>query len=99
VGDDEAGAALHEPLEGRLHEGLALGVEGAGGLVEDEDAGVLEDRAGDREALPLPAGEVDAALAEVGVVAGGQDADELVGVGGLGGLDDLVVGGAGAGRT
>ena len=40
-----------------------------GGLVEDEDARVLEQDAGDGDALALAAGERDAALADAGVVA------------------------------
>ena len=51
-------------VERVLDQRFALGVEGAGGFVEDEDARVLEQAPGDGKPLPLPAGEVDAALAE-----------------------------------
>ena len=68
---------------------LGVGVERAGGLVEDEDGRVLEQRARDREALALAAGERGAALADDGVVAVGQAADEVVRVGGSGGRLDL----------
>ena len=37
VGDDERGAAGHEPLERLAAARLGLGVEGAGRLVEDQD--------------------------------------------------------------
>ena len=53
----------------RLDQLLALGVEVAGGLVEDEDLRRCEDRAGDRQPLALAAGQLDAALADERVVA------------------------------
>ena len=57
-------------LDQRLLDGaLGLGVEGRGGFVEDEDRRVLDEHAGDGEALLLAAGELDAALADDGVEA------------------------------
>ncbi len=64
VGDDDAGAALHQALQRLLHQALALAVERGGGLIEQQDARVFEDRAGDGDALALPAAELDAALAD-----------------------------------
>ena len=52
-----------------LHQPLGLGVERRGGLVQDQDRRVLQDRAGDRDPLALAAGEPAAALADHGVVA------------------------------
>jgi hypothetical protein len=51
-------------LEALLDERLALGVEARRRLVEEEDARLGQDRAGDRHPLALPAGELDAALAD-----------------------------------
>src|SRR5690606_11685595 len=53
VSDDERGAALHQSLERGLHGGLRLTVEGTGGFVEYQDAGVLQERPGDGYPLPL----------------------------------------------
>ena len=53
VRDHQHGAVLHQLVEGALDLALALGVERGGGLVEEEDGGVLEERAGDGEALLL----------------------------------------------
>ena len=64
VRDHEGGAALHQPLQRLLHEPLALRVERAGGLVEQQDLGVLEERARDGDALRLAAGEARAAFAD-----------------------------------
>src|ERR1700730_6208157 len=72
VGDHEGGPALHEVAQAVLDHGLGLGVEGAGGLVEDEDAGVGQDGPGDGDALALAAGELDTALAYDGFVLLGE---------------------------
>src|SRR5205085_12152009 len=96
VGDDEGGAALEQVGQRRLDELLALGVEVAGGLVEDQDLRVGQDRAGDADALALAAGQLEPALADERVVALGQSVDELVGVGAAGGVADVGLGGAAA---
>lgn len=49
-----------------------VGVEGAGGFVEDQELRALENSAGDGEALFLAAGEADAVFADDGVVAVGK---------------------------
>ncbi len=54
----------HQPVEGGLDLALALGVEGRGGLVEEQDRRVLQDGARDRDALALAARERHAALAD-----------------------------------
>ena len=63
------------PVERLLDGALGLHVERAGGLVEDEHGRVAQDRARDRDALLLAAGEAVAALADDGVVAVGQRGD------------------------
>src|SRR5580765_6257268 len=76
VRDHEAGAALHQRLERLLHQALGFRVECRGGLVEDEDRRVLVDRARDREALALAAGELGAVVPDQGVGAERQAVDE-----------------------
>ena len=56
-------------------------VDRGGGVVEDQDPRIGEQGAGDRHPLALAAGEGQAALADAGVVAVGQFADEGVGLG------------------
>ena len=92
VGNYQRGAAAHEVVEGLLHQVLTLGVECRGGLVENENGGILEYGAGNAQALPLSAREVGAAVAYVGVksLLGGHD--EVVGVGNLGSVHYLLVG-------
>jgi hypothetical protein len=81
MGDDETGAAGHQRSEGLLDEPLVFRVELAGGFVENQDVRIGEHGAGDGDALALPAGEAQAALADRRVVTLGQFGDEVVGVG------------------
>ena len=68
VGDDEGGAASGEAGEGALDGRLGFVVDRGGGFVEHQDGGILEDGAGDRQALALSAGELLAAFTHHGVV-------------------------------
>ena len=91
VGDDDRRAPLQQRVERILHQLFALGVECRGRLVEDQDLGIFQHRAGDRQPLPLAARQFHAAVADVGLVALVGLHDEVVGVGYLGRGDDLVV--------
>ncbi len=71
---------------------LGLGVERGGGLVEDEDGRVAQDRPRDRDPLALAAREAVAALADDRVVTLGKIRDQLVDLRGACGLLDLLVG-------
>ena len=96
MGDDERRAAVHQAVERLLHQRLALGIERGGRLVEQQHRRILQDGAGDGDALALAAGKRDAALADLGVVALVQPGDEFVGLGGDGRGADLFARGAGA---
>ena len=78
VGDGEGRAARHQRRQGALDQALGLGVQGGGGFVQDQDAGVLQDGAGDGDALLLAAGELVAALADDRIVAVRQAGDVVV---------------------
>ena len=54
------------------------GIDGAGRVVQNQHLGLLEQRAGDAQALLLPAGDVGAAALDARVVALRQAGDELV---------------------
>ena len=62
-------------------------------FVGDQHLRLHRQRAGDRHALPLPAGQRQPALADHGVVAVGQLGDELVHLRGFRGREHLRVGG------
>src|SRR5262249_37810001 len=55
VGDDDNRASLRDPAHVLLHDTLALIVERARRLIEDEDAWIADQGAGDGNALALPA--------------------------------------------
>jgi hypothetical protein len=76
VRDHERRAVLQQIVERGLHEPLALGVECAGRLVEQQDRRILEYCARDRDPLPLSTLQPDATLAEKRLVALGQPLDE-----------------------
>ena len=93
MGDGYGGARLHQTFQGILHQSLALGVECRGGLVENQDGRVLQDGTGDAYSLALTARESSAAIADVRIKALLRLHDEVVGIGYLGGLLDLLLGG------
>jgi len=95
VGNKDGRAAFHDVAEAREDALFGVGVDAGKGVVEDEDAGVADDGAGDGGTLLLAAGEGDAALADHGVEAAGKFEDLGGDVGDGGGLFDLVGGGVG----
>ena len=92
VGDDDRRAAGEQPPQAGLDARLGVDVDVGGGLVEDEDPRVGDEGAGEGDELALAGGELDAALADLGVVALLERADEGVGADGAGGGADLVDG-------
>ncbi len=95
VGDEERGAAGHDGAQRLVDLVLDAGVHGGGGVVEEEQAGVGEEGAGEGDALALAAGEGEPLLADLGVVPGGQGVDESFRLGGAGGGADLLLAGLG----
>ena len=80
VGDHQARPPNHDPLQRLLDQRLGLAVQRRRGLVQHEDAGILQDHAGDCQPLFLAAREPVAAVAHDCFVAVGQVGDELVDV-------------------
>ncbi|MNV55126.1 hypothetical protein D3C71_1473500 [compost metagenome] len=62
MGDGNRGTALHQVVERLLDFLLRLGVHGRGGLVQDQDARVDQQCAGNGNALALATRETLAAL-------------------------------------
>ena len=90
LGDNEGGTPFHQHIQCLLDEMLGLGVHAAGGVIEDEDAGVGEQGAGDGDALFLPTREGDTPFPHAGFVPFGHVGDEFVGAGGFGGFNNVV---------
>ena len=93
VGDDEHGAARHQSVHTGLDNGLGVGVDGGGGLVQNHHRRVSHSGPGNGQQLPLALAQVGAVAGEGRVIALGQAGDEIVGAGQLGGGDALLVGG------
>ena len=69
VGDHQHGPLLHQAVDRLLHQPLRFGVERAGGLVQDQDRRVAQQRPGDGDPLALAARQPGAPLAQDRVVA------------------------------
>jgi hypothetical protein len=69
---------------------LGFRIHAAGGLVEDQDPRVMQDRPRDRDPLPLAPAQRLAPLAHHGVVPVGEPDDEVVRVGRPRRVDHLV---------
>src|SRR5215471_6166821 len=72
VRNDDDGTAFGDPQKVGIDDRLAFGIQRARRLVEDQDARIAEQRTGDSQALPLPAGQVRGALLNKGFVAARQ---------------------------
>ena len=73
---------------------LGFGIERCGRFVEQDDRRILDQRACNRDALALAAGELHAVLADLSVVALREAHDEIVRMRGFRGGDDLCLAGA-----
>ena len=78
MGDHHDGSALSP--RGQILEDLHFGfrVQRGGGLIQDENRGVLDHRASDRQPLSLARGELAAALAKLAMVSALLLLNELV---------------------
>src|SRR6266571_6172389 len=98
VSDDENGAAFANPAHVVLDDALTLVIERAGGFVEDQNAGVGHQGAGNRDALPLTAREAAPSFANDGVVALGKFENELMRAGQSRRIDNPLHGHGGIGK-
>ena len=81
VRDDERRAAAHRRVDRFLNLAFGFGVERARRLVENHDRRILEERAGDRQALSLAARQVAASFADHGLKAVRRAVDEFARLG------------------
>ena len=77
MGDDDEGRRAAQFLHRGDDIGLVLGVQCAGGLIEQDDRGSFEQGAGDGDALALPTGQGPPALTHARVPAMGKAVDDL----------------------
>src|SRR5258708_7600342 len=81
MSDNEDGPAGGNSFHVLLDGPLAFVIERAGRLIEDENARIGNERAGDRDTLALPAGKTAAAFAHDSVIALRQLQDEVMSAG------------------
>ena len=84
MGDDDAGAILHQHLQGILNGALGDGIQRRGGLVQNEDGGIFQDHPRNGQALLLAAGELEAAITHLREIAVGLLGNKL-----MNGLNEL----------
>jgi len=80
--DEQCRAPRHEVLERIEHARFGRRVEGAGGLIEDQNRGIGEERSRQGEPLSLTGRELFAALTHHGGAAGGHGCHQLAEAGG-----------------
>src|SRR5207244_751354 len=93
MGYDEGRAMLHQMIERGLYQDLAFGIERGGRFIEQEERRLAQDRPGNGDTLPLPAGKRNAALAKWRIELLRKARDELAGKGTLRCHLDLYVSG------
>src|SRR5262249_54121957 len=86
VSDDDDRAPGDQATQRFQNEPFRLSVHRGGRLIQNEDRGVFQEGAGDGDALTLAAGQGHPPLSHIGVIALGEVANKLVGVGGPGRL-------------
>ena len=95
MGDDNRGAPLHQLVQATLNFAFCLGVQRRSGLVQDEQGSIFQNCARNSDALLLATRELQPALTNSGVVAVGEAANEVVGIGLFGRSDDFLIGSVG----
>src|SRR5919107_2106131 len=68
MSDDERRTSHQEPAQRVFDELLALGIEAAGCLIQNQDERILEDRPGNRNSLALASRKLDTPLADHGLI-------------------------------
>ena len=96
MGNDQRGAAPAQVVEGTLDFGFRHGIQGGGGLVQNQNGGIHQENPGNGHPLLLAAGEQGAPLAYIGLEALGHGLDIRIDLRLLGGLDYLLIRGIGA---
>ena len=88
MGDDNGCSPSGEETERLPYRGLVGAIEVGGRLIENQDGCILQECAGDGEALAFAAGEFRSALADDGLITIGKGLDEGVDVRLLGSVTD-----------
>ena len=93
VRNNKTRTAFHQAVHGGLDALLGAGIDAGCCFVQNQNAIVGQNRTGDGQQLLLALADVGRVLVQLHLVAAGQRADKVVSVRGLGGGNDLLVGG------
>ncbi len=77
MGDGNHGASAHQPRQRLADRLFGFTVQRGGRFIQQQDRRVLQEGARDGDALPLPAGDLDSAIADHGRHALGEILDEI----------------------
>ena len=92
VRNDKGRAALHDRDHGLVDAPFRFHIDAGGGVIEDQNRWVEQDRPGDGQALSLPSRQRRAALADPGVIALRKAHDLVMELGNLGCPDHVLKG-------
>ena len=81
MGYDNGRTVAQHLVEGCLKQTLALGVEGRGCFIKDEQVGITEEGTGDADALSLASAKEISSLAKGCVIAFGESSNKVMGLG------------------
>ena len=95
LGDDDLRHVRVVPVQGLVELCLGFQIQRAGGIIKDQDLAALQKRAGNGNALALPAGQAHAALGHRGVISRRLLQDKGVRLCGFGCGFDFLLRGAG----
>ena len=78
MGDHKHRAFLHQIRQRSLHQLLGFGIEFGSGFVQNQDRRILQQGAGNRQPLPLPAAQALATFTQYRLISLGHGHDEVV---------------------
>src|SRR5581483_3118670 len=85
MGDHQDCTSAHQVVQRRLDQSFRLAVEGGGSFVQNQNRRILEQRAGNGQALTLATGEPEPALPDHSIVPRGEGQNEVMRESGPGG--------------
>ena len=99
MGDDQRRAVFAQLIHGNLYGPFAFGIKRTCCLIQQQHRRVPQDRAGNGDALLLPARQHHPAFAQIAVIAIWQSIDEVMGRRGFCSGPHLSIGGVGAAKA
>ena len=93
LGNDNFGGIRNFLAECLADQRISLGIYRTGTVIQNKNFRLTQDGPGNAEALLLPAGNIGAALFDIGIVSIGESTDKIIGLGQFTGVYQLLIGG------